>query len=145
MRLRRAMLISAALLTLASAAPRPAAAASYQESSATKRVLYTGIALAANVMPIVSTIYAPRCLVGYVFCKAAFASVSVIAAADQLALSGGNDRQQTRGILYRGFAGDWFLTGAHVAGERTAEPLPDPPPPEESGGEEGGKWEPPPL
>src|SRR3990172_319619 len=97
----------------------PAAAVSYEERSAAARAAYTGIAVIANVVPVVSTFYAPKCLPGYVMCKAVWACVSVIAAADQLVLSGGGDRIQTRGILHPGFAGDWFLTGRHIAGDVT--------------------------
>jgi hypothetical protein len=50
---------------------------------------------------------------------------------------------QTRGILHRGFAGDWYIDTRHVRGEATPEPLPEPPPPPSSSG--GGTWEPPPL
>jgi hypothetical protein len=50
---------------------------------------------------------------------------------------------QTRGILHRGFAGDWYLTGRHTSRETEAQVLPDPPPPPGEGG--GQKWEPPPL
>jgi hypothetical protein len=71
-----------------------------------------------------------------------FATVSLIAAADQLALSGGGDLAQTRAILHRGFAGDWYLTAKHTSGDVTAQPLPDPPPPPSDS--EGG-WQPPPL
>ena len=116
--------------------------AAYEDRSAAKRALYTSIAMVANVVPVVSTLYAPRCLPGYIVCKATFAAMSVIAAGDQLFFSGGGDLDQTRGILHRGFAGDWYLTGRHVSGDVTPQPLPDPPPPA-NGGE--GKWEPPPL
>ena len=132
--MRVAALFVALSLSSASLAAPP-------ERSAARSALDTGIAVAANVVPGVSTLYAPHCLPGYVFCKAIFAVVSVIAAADQLALSGGGDMTQTRGILHRGFAGDWYIAPRHVRGEATPEPLPDPPPPPSS----GGKWEPPPL
>ncbi|HLY37685.1 MAG TPA: hypothetical protein VKU61_06590 [Candidatus Binatia bacterium] len=128
-----ALLVALSLSTAALAAPA--------DRSAARSALDTGIAVAANIVPGVSSLYAPRCLPGYVFCKAIFAVMSVIAAADQLALSGGGDLTQTRGILYRGFAGDWYIGTRHVRGEATPEPLPDPPPPPSS----GGKWEPPPL
>jgi hypothetical protein len=118
-----------------------AAAVSYEERSPAGRALYTSIAVIANIVPVVSSLYAPRCLPGYVTCKALWAFVSVIAAADQFVLSGGGDQVQTKGILYRGFAGDWFLTGRHTAGDLTPNPLPDPPPPADS----GGGWQPPPL
>jgi hypothetical protein len=117
-----------------------ALAASYDEQPAAKRALYTGIATVANVVPGVSTLYAPRCLPGYVVCKGVFAFFSVVAATDQLVVSGGGDLEQTRAILHRGFAGDWYLTGRHVSGEKTPEPLPEAPPPT---GER--RWEPPPL
>jgi hypothetical protein len=136
-----------------------ARATSWEEVSAAKRALYTSVAVLANVLPFLPTVWAPRCLPPYVVCKLAFASISLLAAADQLAISGGADRAQTRAILQRGFGGDWFLTGEHIAGARTPQPLPDPPPPQEtgeahpSGGEgvegggspEGGDWQPPPL
>jgi hypothetical protein len=64
-----------------------------------------------------------------VLCKALFAGASVVLAGGQIVLSGGGDLAQTRAILYRGFAGDWFLTWRHTAGEREPRPLPDPPPP----------------
>jgi len=129
-----AVLLALSLSTTTFAAP--------PDRSPARSALDTGIAVAANVVPGVSSLYAPHCLPGYVFCKAIFAAMSVIAAADQLALSGGGDLEQTRGILHRGFAGDWYIAPRHVRGEATPEPLPDPPPPVSSG---GGKWEPPPL
>jgi hypothetical protein len=126
-------------MLVASLIPGIAGAASYAEQSAAKRTLDTGVAVVASVVPVVSTLYAPRCLLGYVFCKAVFAAMSAIAAADQLVFSGGGDMAQTRGILHRGFAGDWVLTGRHVSGEVEPQVLPDPPPPSTGG------WEPPPL
>ncbi|HZP42344.1 MAG TPA: hypothetical protein VFD84_12660 [Candidatus Binatia bacterium] len=142
MTMRCGRLVSA-LLLVAALAPRPARAVSWAEQSAVKRALYTGIAVVANLVPGVSAIYAPRCLPGYILCKVTFAGVSLVAAADQLLMSGGADLTQTRGILYRGFEGDWVLTPAHVAGDRTPRPLPDPPPPPSEGGE--GGWQPPPI
>jgi hypothetical protein len=120
-----------------------ALAVPYEERSSAARAAYTGIAVIANVVPVVSTFYAPRCLLGYVMCKTVWAFVSVVAGADQFVLSGGQDRGQTRGILYRGFAGDWYLTGRHTAGDLSANPLPDPPPP--ASDSDGGAWQPPPL
>lgn len=116
-------------------------AASPEERSGARHALDTGVAVVANVVPGVATLYAPNCLLGYVFCKTIFAAMSVIAAGDQLVMSGGGDMAQTRGILHRGFAGDWYLTARHVSREATPEPLPEPPPPPSG----GGKWEPPPL
>ena len=143
MRWPRRRLTGAVVLAASLAHASVVQAVPYEQQSAVRRALYTGIAMVANVMPVVSAIYAPRCLPGYVVCKVAFAGISLIAAADQLALSGDADLTQTRGILYRGFRGDWFLTGEHVSGDKTPQPLPDPPPPPAEEGE--GTWQPPPL
>lgn len=143
MRLPRGRLVSTLLLVAALVPVRIAHAVPYGQQSLAKRALYAGIAVVANILPGVSAIYAPRCLPGYIVCKLSFAGVSLLAAADQLVMSGGGDLTQTRGILYRGFEGDWILTPAHVAGERTPQPLPDPPPPASEGGE--GGWQPPPI
>ena len=43
---------------------------------------------------------------------------------EQLVFSGGANTDQARAILYRGFNGDWVLTGAHVAGDATPTPWP---------------------
>src|SRR5690242_16940082 len=118
----RSLGFPAAALVVALAMAPPASAA---EPSPARRALYEAIAVVANVTPFVSVIYAPRCLPGYIVCKATFAGISVLAAADQLALSGGGDLSQTRAILYRGFAGDWYLTGRHIAGEVEPRPLPE--------------------
>ena len=104
----------------------------WEERSAVERVWYTAGAVVANLTP-VSALYAPRCLPGYLLCKLSFAGASVLAAADQLAFSGGADLAQTRAILHRGFAGDWVLTPRHVAREATPEPLPEPPHPAAGG------------
>jgi hypothetical protein len=135
--MRTAGMVLAATLVCAT----PSLAEPPAEPSDTRHALDTGIAVVANVVPGVATLYAPRCLLGYVFCKTVFAAVSVIAAGDQLLMSGGGDMTQTRAILHRGFAGDWYLTARHVSGEATPQPLPDPPPPPSG----GGHWEPPPL
>jgi hypothetical protein len=116
---------------------------SYEDRPPAERAFYTGVAMVANVTPIVSAIYAPRCLPGYVLCKVLLAGMSLVAAADQFVLSGGFDRGQTRALLHRGFAGDWYLSGRHTAGDVEAEPLPNPPPP--AGEDEQGRPEPPPL
>ncbi len=117
-------------------------AVSYDQQSPGMRAVYTGVAVVANVMPFVSALYAPPCLPGYVVCKLAYAGLSVAAAADQFVISRGGDLQQTRAILRRGFGGDWYLTGRHVAGDLEAQPLPEVPPP---ASESGGTWQPPPL
>jgi hypothetical protein len=70
-----------------------------------------------NVVPIVRPGGA-RCLPGYIVCKFSFAAFSLLAAGEQLLFSGGTDLDQTR-ALYRGFGGDWVLTGAHAAGDVT--------------------------
>jgi hypothetical protein len=138
---RKQVAVVATLLMLLGG--RAMAAETYEQQSALRRALYTGIAVAANILPGVSALYVPRCLPGYIVCKLSFAGVSLLAAADQLGISGGGDMEQTRAILYRGFAGDWYLTGRHVAGFAKPQVLPDPPPPTDTGTE--GEWEPPPL
>src|SRR5882762_1640612 len=119
--------LGVALLAGTLGAARFAAAVPLEERPAATRALYTGIAVVANVMPGVATFYAPRCLPGYVVCKAVFAVISVIAATDHLALSCGGDLAQTRAILHRGFAGDWYLTSRHTSREATPDVLPEPP------------------
>ena len=138
--LRRLALAAALAAGLAGAGT--ARAAAYDQQSSGRRALYTGIALVANITPFVSALYAPACLPGYVVCKLTYAGLSLAAAADQLVLSGGGDLAQTRAILHRGFAGDWYLTGRHIAGEVQPEPLPEPPAPASGSGE--GGWQPPP-
>jgi hypothetical protein len=134
----RARLATAVLL--AGVIPATVHAQSAGQRSTAAGVFYTGVAVAANVVPVLPTLYAPRCLLGYVFCKATFAGLSVVAAADQIIISGGQDWEQTRGILYRGFAGDWVLTARHTSREMTPQVLPDPPPPATNSG-----WTPPPI
>jgi len=119
-----------------------AAIVPWEERSTAERVWYTAGAVVANLTPL-SALYAPRCLPGYLLCKLSFAGISLLAAADQLAFSGGADLAQTRAILHRGFAGDWILMPRHVAREATLEPLPDPPPPAVEGDHRG--FEPPPI
>jgi len=144
MRLPRGRLVSTLLLVAALVPARAARAVPYAQLPVAKRAMYTGIAIVANILPGLSAVYEHRCFPGYIVCKASFAGVSLLAALDQLAMSGGHDMTQTAGILYRGFEGDWFLTGEHIAGDRTPQPLPDPPPPASEGGGEGG-WTPPPI
>ena len=141
MRSATGMVVAAAV---AASMARGATAASvpWEERPTAARVWYTVGAVVANLTPL-SALYAPRCLPGYILCKLSFAGVSVLAAVDQLAFSGGADLDQTRAILHRGFAGDWVITPRHVAREATPEPLPEPPPPA-AGGEHRG-FEPPPI
>jgi hypothetical protein len=133
----------AAALAACLAGAGTARAASYDQQSPGMRALYTGVAVVANVTPFVSALYAPACLPGYVVCKLAYAGLSLAAAADQLVLSGGGDLAQTRAIMHRGFAGDWYLTGRHIAGEVEPQPLPEPRAPAPERGR--GGWQPPPL
>jgi hypothetical protein len=128
------------MLTAVAGAPGSAGAATYEQRSAGARAFYTGVAVVANVVPVVSTLYAPPCLLGYVLCKATYAGLSVVAAGGQFLLSGGADLPQTSGILHRGFAGDWYLTGRHTSREVSPDVLPEPPPPPSEKG-----WQPPPL
>src|SRR3989442_15386808 len=137
-------LATAAALAACLGGAEAARAAAYDQQSPGMRALYTGVAVEANVTPFVATLYAPRCLPGYVVCKLTYAGLSLAAAADQLVLSDGGDLAQTPPILHRGFAGDWSPTGRHVAGEVEPQPLPEPPAPApESGGGGGGPPPPP--
>lgn len=133
-------LATALLLAACMGTSSPVRADTYDERSTGGRAFYTGMAVVANVMPVVSAMYAPTCLPGYVVCKVSFAFASVVVAAGQVFLSGGDDWEQTQAILHRGFGGDWYLTGRHTAGDAKPQPLPDPPAP--STREE---WTPPPL
>lgn len=120
-----------------------ALAAGYEDRSAGMRALYTAAAVIANVVPIASAFVAPRCLPGYILCKLSFAGLSVIAAGESLAISGGADKEQPKALLYRGFSGDWFLTGRHVAGDATPEVYPEAPPPRDTGTDD--EFVPPPI
>ena len=133
-RFTSAVVLAAALVRVTNATAVP-----YDQQPPLAHALYSGAAAVANVLPFASAYYAPKCLPGYVVCKIAFAGASIVVATAQLLFSGGGDLAQTRGILYRGFSGDWFLTGRHIAGEAEPRPLPDPPPPSTTGGE----WVPP--
>jgi hypothetical protein len=135
-------LLAAALITGCLAHSEVLAAEPYEQRSAGARALYTSVAVAANILPVLSAVYAPQCLPGYIACKLGFAGMSLLAAGDQLLLSGGSDPEQARAIVNRGFSGDWVLTGKHIAGDATPQPLPEAPPPKQTDG--GGAWEPPP-
>ena len=141
MRVAGSGLTSAALLAACLAQVSVAGAVPYEQRSSAARAAYTSVAMVANVVPIVSAFFAPKCLPGYILCKASFAGISVLAAAAQFGWSGDSDHDQTRAILNRGFAGDWYLTGRHIAGDVKPEPLPEPPPP---AADSGGGWQPPP-
>jgi hypothetical protein len=132
--LRGGTLLGACLLHAGLAHATP-----YAERSLAARSWYTTVAMVANVVPFVSALYAPRCLPGYYLCKVSFAGACTIAAVGQLALSGGGDLGQTRALLYRGWSGDWILTGEHIAGDKTPQPLPEAPAPTDE-----GTWQPPP-
>jgi hypothetical protein len=123
---------------------RPAAARiPYDERPAYQRAAYTVGALVLDVTPVVSGLVAPQCLPGYVLCKVGFALFNTAAAELHLLMSGFGDMAQTRAILYRGWAGDWYLTGRDVAGDHVPQPYPDPPPVEHRGTHTG--FEPPPI
>lgn len=104
------------------------ALAAYDDMSAGRQAGYTTLAVVENVVPIASTFAHPRCLQGYVLCKFTFAFGGLLFAGEQLLMSGGSDLDQTRGLLYRGFAGDWFVTGRHAAGDVEPQLLPEPAP-----------------
>lgn len=105
------------------------AATPWEEKSGLARAGYTAAAVLVNILPGVSALVAPMCLPGYILCKATFAIGSVFAAGEQLFMSGGGDTEQTRAILYRGWEGDWYVTGRDVAGDSQPDPFPKPPPP----------------
>jgi hypothetical protein len=140
---RQLRVTTVVVLVLLGSARAGAGAVPYDQQPAGMRALYTGIAVVANVTPFVSALYAPVCLPGYLVCKVTYAGLSVVAAADQLVMSGGGDLEQTRAILHRGFGGDWYLTGRHAAGDMEPQPLAESPAPSSSG--TGGTWQPPPL
>ena len=102
--------------------------AAYEDLPAWQRAGYSVLAGIENIVPIASAFAEPRCLPGYILCKASFAAFSLLAAGEQIVLSGGADMNQTRAILHRGFAGDWIVTGRHAAGDATPQVLPDPGP-----------------
>ena len=101
------------------------AQAGWEDRSTGERVGYTALAAVQNVVPVTSAFAAPRCLPGYIPCKFSFAFFSVVAAGEQLLMSGGADLEQTKALVNRGFGGDWYLTGAHAAGDVTPEVLPE--------------------
>lgn len=107
---------------------KPALAETYDERPTWQRAAFTTWAIISNIVPIASATVAPKCLPGYILCKASFAGLSLLTAGEQVVLSGGEDLGQTRAILHRGFGGDWILTGRHVAGDQAVEVLPDPGP-----------------
>lgn len=129
--MRGAALVLSGVLTVTTVGN--AFADSYEDKSAGMRALYTAGAVIANFVPIVSAFVAPKCLPGYILCKLSFAGLSVVAAGESLAMSGGADKQQPKAILGRGFGGDWYLTGRHVAGDATPEVYPEAPPPTDTG------------
>lgn len=120
-------------------------AASLEELSSGRRALYTARAVAANVVPGVSATVEPRCIQGYILCKASFAAFSVVAALESLVMSGGSDREQPRAILSKGFTGDWVVTPRDVAGDTRPELLPEVASPASGDGKGGSDFVPPPL
>jgi hypothetical protein len=102
--------------------------AGWDDRSSGQKAGYTALATVENVVPVASALAAPKCLQGYVLCKLSFAAFSVVTAGEQLFMSGGSDMKQFEAVLHRGWAGDWYLTGAHAAGDDTADVLPDPGP-----------------
>jgi hypothetical protein len=115
----------------------------YDDRPAYQRAAFTAGAVVLNVTPVLSGLVAPQCLPGYVLCKVGFALFNTAAAELHLLMSGFGDLAQTRAILYRGWAGDWYLSGRDVAGDHVPQPYPDPPPPERRGTHSG--FEPPPI
>jgi len=122
--LGRSIIVACLVMGLGGAAE----AVTYDERPTAQRVGYTALAAIMNIVPITAAPVAPRCLPGYILCKAFFAGFSVVAAGEQIVLSGGSDMTQTRAILHRGFAGDWLITGRHVAGDAQPDLMPEPAP-----------------
>ena len=120
------------------------APASSTEVTTRRRALQTAGAVAANTVPGASAFVEPKCIQGYILCKAMFAVFSVAAAAESVLMSGGRDHDQPRGILTKGFTGDWVVTRSDVAGTTNVELLPEVAPPA-SGEDKGGEFVPPPL
>jgi hypothetical protein len=118
---------------------------SFEELSPRRRAHYTAGAVAANVVPGVSATVEPKCIQGYILCKASFAIFSVAAAIESVVLSGGSDMEQPRGILSKGFTGDWVVTPRDVAGETKPELLPEVAAPSGGSKDEGSGFVPPPL
>jgi len=124
--MRRDVWMVSLVAVLAVAIP---AQAGWDDRSRGQKAGYTALAVVENVVPVTSALAAPKCLEGYIVCKMSFAFVSVVAAGEQLFMAGGSDMNQFEAILKRGWTGDWYLTGAHAAGDATANVLPDPGPP----------------
>jgi hypothetical protein len=114
------------------------------EVTAGRRAWQTAKVVAANTLPVASAVVEPKCVQGYILCKATFAAFSVVAAAESLVMSGGSDMAQPRGILTKGFTGDWVVTRDDVAGTTKVDLLPEVAPPAR-GGDDGGGFVPPPL
>ena len=123
--MRRAVWMVSLVAVLAIAMP---AQAGWDDRSSGEKAGYMALAAVENVIPVASALAAPKCLQGYVLCKMSFAAFSVVAAGEQLFMAGGSDMKQFEAILKRGWTGDWYLTGAHAAGDATADVLPDPGP-----------------
>ena len=108
-------------------------AGSYDDRSTAERVLFSSVAVLANVVPVLPALWAKPCLPGYVFCKASFAFASVLFAGEQVLFSSGGDMAQVNTILRRGFGGDWFLTGRHISGDSKPVAWGDSAPPADAG------------
>ena len=122
-----------AVLTALVLLPAEVRAVPYDERPAWQRAGFTAYAVVANIVPLAPTLVVPKCLPGYVFCKFAYASLSVVGAAESLFMSGDQDVPMAEAILHRGFGGDWFLTGRNMAGDVEPNVLPDPGPPNSGG------------
>jgi len=144
MRTIRRGVAAALLIVLAAWGPTVTHAASYEGSSAWRKAFYTAGAAVANVVPVAASVVEPKCLPGYIFCKLTFAAGSLLFAGENLVMSGGSDLDQSRGILYRGFAGDWVLTPRDIAGDTKPQVLPEPPPAPTQENKGSGGFVPPP-
>ena len=142
--MRRTLALLLGVLGVATVLARPALAGPWEDRSAAMRGVYTAGAVAVNLLPVASAVVARQCLPGYIVCKIAYGAISLIAAGEQIFMSGGNDWDQTQAILYRGYGGDWYVTPKQVAGDEAVHPWPEPPA-STKGSEAPGGWQPPPL
>ncbi|MCW5891822.1 MAG: hypothetical protein KIT14_14940 [bacterium] len=141
MRSAQKLLCAVATAGVLAAGVPSASAITWEERAPSARAFYTTAAMLANVMPISSAFVASRCVQGYLLCKFTFASLSVIAAAESIVMSGGSDMSEPKALLERGFSGDWYLTGPDISGDKTADPYPEVAPP----ATDDGGFTPPPI
>lgn len=108
--LSRMRLVSAlvgTVLALASTSDAGSTAGKWQQA-----LMYNGVPVPLIDTPGYTT---PKCLLPYPLCKVMWASISVVAAAEQVVMGG--DVQGARDSLSRGFGGEWILRPRNVSGD----------------------------